>query len=161
MRFELSQKLMSIGTDFLVRDESGNDQFYFDGKVGRLRHTIEVIGPGKITMGTLTKNIGTFSPTYTLKSDKEIISVISKKLFTFRPSFVVKITDADPLLITGKMLEHEYRVFRGKDEIATVSKKWFRSKDTYGIDIEKPKDQLIVLSAVVVIDLILHPKRKS
>jgi uncharacterized protein YxjI len=161
MLFELRQKLIAFGDDFEVKDEAGNDQFYFDGKVGRIQKTTHVIGPKKEQIATITQNLLTFTPTFTIRAGKEIIATVYKKMFTFRPVFVVAQPEADPITITGKVLEHEYLAVRGKDEVATVSKRWFRRADTYGVEIRKPRDYLIMLSAAVIIDTVLHPKKKS
>ena len=35
----------------------------------------------------------------------------------------------------GNIVDHEYKIERGGDKVAEVSKRWFRVRDTYGIEI--------------------------
>lgn len=46
---------------------------------------------------------------------------------------MVKVTDGPDLKVQGNMLNHEYEIGEGRDKIAEVSKKWFRLRDTYGV----------------------------
>ena len=43
-------------------------------------------------------------------------------------------------------LDHEYEVKRDGEVIATVSKKWLRVCDTYGIDIRQGEDEPLLLA---------------
>ena len=38
--------------------------------------------------------------------------------------------------IQGNILDHEYKIEAGREKVAEVSKKLFRIKDTYGVEIE-------------------------
>ena len=35
--------------------------------------------------------------------------------------------------VQGNIVDHEYRISQGGEDIAEVSKKWFRIADTYGV----------------------------
>ncbi|MFL5835630.1 MAG: hypothetical protein ACJ76K_03455 [Solirubrobacteraceae bacterium] len=50
------------------------------------------------------------------------------------------------------MIDHEYEVKRDGDVIATVSKKWFRARETYGIEIAACEDEALLLAVAVAID---------
>ena len=41
---------------------------------------------------------------------------------------------------------------RDGDVVATVSKKWFRIRDTYGIEIARGEDEALMLAVTVAID---------
>jgi uncharacterized protein YxjI len=42
-------------------------------------------------------------------------------------------------------------------KIAEVSKRWFRVRDTYGIQIAPDADQVLVLATAVALDAMAHP----
>jgi uncharacterized protein YxjI len=44
--------------------------------------------------------------------------------------------------------------------VATVSKRWFSIRDTYGIDISPGENDVLILASAVVIDLCSHPDQK-
>jgi uncharacterized protein YxjI len=43
--------------------------------------------------------------------------------------------------------------------VATVSKKWFRVADTYGVEIAPGQDPVLVLAATVAVDMMAHEGR--
>jgi uncharacterized protein YxjI len=42
--------------------------------------------------------------------------------------------------------------------VAHVSKRWFRVRDTYGVEIEPGEDDVLILAATVAIDQMTHDK---
>ena len=52
----------------------------------------------------------------------------------------------------GNIVDHEYKIERGGDKVAEVSKRWFRIRDTYGIEIEPGQDDALVLAVTVCLD---------
>ncbi len=160
MRYIMKQQLLAIGDDFAVEDEHGNPCYYFDGKVLTLRKKLIVSGPSG-EMGRVESALFSFVPTFSVKLGGREIARIRKKILAFRPSFVIKVHGGHPITVTGRLLEHDYRFMRQGLEIGLVSKKWFRGRDTYGIEVHDPSESYIILSAAVVIDLICHPKRDS
>ena len=47
----------------------------------------------------------------------------------------------------------------GGTTVATVSRRWFRVRDTYGVEIGAAEDDALLLAVVVVIDMMAHPGR--
>ena len=157
----LKQRLIAFGNDFDVYDESGRKAYYFDSKVGGFRPRIIIQDSAGRQIGLIKKKLFTFRPTYIVFRDSALVAEIAQKLFSFRKSFVIKPVNAEFITVTGSFVEHSYYFYRAKQKIAQVSKKWFTGKDTYGIDIEQGDDAFIVLSAAVIVDILCHPKRDS
>jgi uncharacterized protein YxjI len=40
----------------------------------------------------------------------------------------------------GNVVDHEYEIERDGDPVATISKKWFRVRDSYGVDVAPGED---------------------
>jgi hypothetical protein len=59
----------------------------------------------------------------------------------------------------GILLDHEYSIGEGRDNVAEVSKKWFRIADTYGVEIEQGQNGVLMLAVAVCIDEMAHPDR--
>jgi uncharacterized protein YxjI len=47
-------------------------------------------------------------------------------------------------------------VSRGRETVAEVSKRWFRVRDTYGIEIEPGQHDALILAITVCIDHMSH-----
>ena len=52
----------------------------------------------------------------------------------------------------GNVVDHEYKIERGGDTVAEVSKRWFRIRDTYGIEIAPSEEDALILALIVSID---------
>jgi uncharacterized protein YxjI len=49
-------------------------------------------------------------------------------------------------------VDHEYQFKRDGDKVAEVSKRWFRMRDTYGIEVTPDADDALILACTVCID---------
>ena len=56
----------------------------------------------------------------------------------------------------GNIVDHEYEIKRDGDVVATVSKKWFRLRDTDGVEIAGGEDEPLLLAVTVAIDEMSH-----
>jgi uncharacterized protein YxjI len=57
------------------------------------------------------------------------------------------------------VLDHEYTFVEGRTPVATVSKKWFRIADTYGVEVAADRDPVLLLAATVAVDMMAHGDR--
>ena len=59
----------------------------------------------------------------------------------------------------GNIVDHEYAITRGTDKVAQVSKRWFRMRDAYGVEIEELSNDALILAVTVCIDQMSHNAR--
>ena len=86
--------------------------------------------------------------------------MVKKALITpVRDRWTVKVKNGPDLEVQGNILDHEYRIGMGRNQVAQVSKKWFRVRDTYGVEIVPGQDDVLILAATVAIDIMAHPSR--
>ena len=86
------------------------------------------------------------------------VAMVKKALITpIRERWVVNVRGGPDLEVQGNILDHEYRIGEGRDTIAEVSKKWFRLRDTYGVEIDPGQDDALILAVCVCIDEMAHP----
>jgi uncharacterized protein YxjI len=57
----------------------------------------------------------------------------------------------------GNFVDHEYEIDREGRAVANVSKRWFRVRDTYGVEIQPGEDDALVLAIAVCVDALSHP----
>jgi uncharacterized protein YxjI len=50
------------------------------------------------------------------------------------------------------VLDHEYEIKRDGDVVASISKKWARVRETYGIEIAQGEEEALLLAVAVAID---------
>ncbi len=92
--------------------------------------------------------------------DGKRMAMVKKALITpLRERWVVKVGDGPDLDVQGNILDHEYSIGEGRDKIAEISKKWFRIRDSYGVQIEPGQNDIILLATSVAIDMMAHPAK--
>jgi uncharacterized protein YxjI len=52
----------------------------------------------------------------------------------------------------GNVVDHEYAIERDGETVAAISKKWFRLRDSYGVDVPAGEDAPLILAITVAID---------
>jgi uncharacterized protein YxjI len=58
--------------------------------------------------------------------------------------------------VHGNIVDHEYEMERDGDKIAEISKKWFRVRDTYGVDVFDEGETVLILAITVAVDALAH-----
>jgi uncharacterized protein YxjI len=161
MRYVMKQKLLSWGDDYRVRDESGNDAFFVDGKVFKLRNTLAIQDLQGNELALIQQKILSWGPTYEIYRSGALAAVVKKHLFTlFRCKFTVDVPGPDDLEAQGNFLDYEYTFSRGDRVAAQVSKRWFAWSDTYGIEVAMDEDPVLIIASAVVIDQICHAEQR-
>ncbi len=52
----------------------------------------------------------------------------------------------------GNVVDHEYEIERDGDTVAKISKKWFRVRESYGVEVAAGEDAPFILAITVAID---------
>ena len=79
-----------------------------------------------------------------------------KILSPIRDRYTVNIKNGPDLEVKGNILQHEYTIGEGRHKVAEASKKWFRIRDSYGVEIEPGQEDIVILVVIVCIDQIAH-----
>ena len=89
-------------------------------------------------------------------ADGNTVATVKKALIGFRDHFLIEVEDGEEMQAKGNIVDHEYKIERGGDKVAEVSKKWFRVRDAYGIEIAPGQNDALILAATVCIDQLSH-----
>ena len=73
-----------------------------------------------------------------------------------RDRYSIEVDGGDDLSAKGNFVDHEYEIKRDGDKVAEVSKRWFRMRDTYGIEVAPDQDDALMLAVAVCIDRMGH-----
>jgi uncharacterized protein YxjI len=83
---------------------------------------------------------------------------VKKALVGIRDRFHVEVEHGDDLKVHGNIVDHEYEVERNGDKVAEVSKRWFRVRDTYGVEVYDPEITGLILAITVAVDALSHDR---
>ena len=161
MRYQMRQKLFSFGDDYTIKDDTGRDRFFVDGRAFSIGDKLSFQDMSGRELAFIRERILSIGKTYEIDYPGGS-AVVKKHLFTFfRCAFTVDVPGPDDLEAAGDLLDHEYTFQRGGRTVATVSKRWFTLGDSYGVDIADGENDVLILASTVVIDLCCHGDQKG
>jgi uncharacterized protein YxjI len=91
--------------------------------------------------------------TMEIEDDSGTVATVKKAMITpLRDRLSVNVRGGPDLDVQGNIVDHEYTIERGHEKVAEVSKRWFRVRDTYGIEVAPGQDPSLVIAITVCID---------
>ena len=147
--------MIAIGDDYWIEDDSGAKVYKVNGKVARIRDTwVLEDARGEEVSRIRERKLSVRDAIKIEYGGRE--AKVKKALVGIRDRFHVEVEDGEDLRVKGNIVDHEYEIERDGDTIAEVSKKWFRVRDTYGVDVLDDADSVLVLSVTVAVDALAH-----
>lgn len=134
-RYRMREKLLTIGNDYVIETADGELAFKVDGKALRVRETIKIQDTAGQPLYTVQERKVRLKQTMVIEQNGQRVAMVQKAFVTpLRDRFDVRVEGGPPLQIKGNVLDHEYNITRGGAPVASVSKRWFRVRDIYGVE---------------------------
>lgn len=154
----MRQNLWAFGNDYTIRDDSGNDRYFVDGKALSFGDKLSFQDMSGNELVFVREKLLSWGPTYELHRGVAVSAIVKKQLWTFvRDRFTVDVgadgPTPDDLQIEGDFWEHEYTISRNGQPVAAISKRWFSLADAYGVETAAGEDDVLILACTVVVDL--------
>jgi len=156
-QFRMREDLISIGDDYWIENDSGDRVFKVDGKVARLRDTWKLEDRDGNDVAVIREKMLSIRDAITIETNGTQAKV-KKALVGIRDRFHVEVEHGDDLKVHGNIVDHEYEIERDGDTVAKISKKWFRVRDTYGVEIYDPTITPLILAITVAVDALSHDR---
>lgn len=157
MKFLMKERVFGIGEDYWVEDETGRRAFLVDGKALRVRQTFELKGDDGQVHAVIRKKLVSIRDTMIVERADETVATVRKKLISpFRDKFVIELAGGEEWTAKGDFLDKEYEIEGPGGKVAETSRKWFRIRDTYAIEVNHPDVPLVLALAVCVDELSSH-----
>jgi len=158
--YQMRQDLFRFGDDYTIRDASGRERYYVDGKALTIGAKLSFQDMNGHELLWIEQKLFHWGRTFEIERAGKVIALVRKKPFTFlKARFTIDVPGPDDLEAEGNLLNHEYLFTRHGARVAEVSKRWFDLGDLYGIDIAEGEDDILLLAAAVVVDQCCHEKR--
>ena len=156
--FQMRENALSIGDDHWIEDESGAKAFKVNGKVARFRDTWVLEDVAGNEVAKIREKKLSVRDKIKIEYGIGFEATVKKAMVGLRDRFIVDVDGGEDLKVHGKIADHEYKIDRDGDKIAEISKKWFRVRDTYGVEVEQDKDSVLVLAVTVAVDALSHDR---
>jgi uncharacterized protein YxjI len=154
----MRERVFSIGDDFWVETGDGGRAFKVDGKALRVRKTLVVEAPSGEELFTVRERKLSVRDKMTIERGGDTAVTVKKALIGLRERYNIGLDGGGELHTKGNIVDHEYEIERDGRTVAKVSKRWFRVRDTYGIDIATGENDAFLIAVTVCIDQMAHDR---
>ncbi len=155
-RYRMQQKLISIGDDYWIEDDGGHRAYKVNGKAAHLvRETWKLEDEHGHTVAKIQEKKLSVRDKIKIELDGGDATV-KKALVGIRDRFEIDVDHGHDMKAHGNVLDHEYKIERQGDTVAEISKRWFRVRDTYGIEVFDETATPLLLAITVAIDALAH-----
>jgi uncharacterized protein YxjI len=160
-QYRMRQRMLAIGDDFWIEDNNGRRAFKVDGKALRIRQTLNFEDTQGRMLCRIQERMLRVKDTMEIEGPNgEQLALVRKAIITpIRDRWTVRIANGPDLNVQGSILDHEYSIGEEGRPVAQISKKWFRIRDTYGVQIAAGQNEIVILAVTVAIDMMAHGGR--
>ena len=152
-RYQMREKLFAIGDDYWIDDGAGEHAFKVNGKALRVRDTFVLEGPSGEELFKVQEKKLRVRDTMDIERGGERVASVKKAMITpLRERFSIQLEGGGELNAKGNIVDHEYEIERDGATVAQISKRWFRVRETYGIEIAPGEDEALILAVAACID---------
>jgi uncharacterized protein YxjI len=156
-RYRMQEKLFAIGDDFWIENEAGQRAFKVNGKALRVRDTLVLEAPNGEELFSIQAKVVHVRDTMTIERGGQKVASVKKALVSpLRDRFTIDVDGGDDMEAKGNIVDHEYTIERDGNQVAEASRRWFRVRDSYGVEVAPGQDDALVLAVVVCIDQMAH-----
>jgi uncharacterized protein YxjI len=158
-RYRMRERVFAIGDDFWIDTAEDRHAYKVNGKALRMRSTFVLESPDGDELLKIQEKKLHIRDTMEVEHDGDTVATIRKKLISpLRDRFEIALAGGGELKAKGNIVDHEYKIERDGETIAEVSRRWFRVRDTYGIEVAPGEDNALILAAAVCIDEMSHDR---
>ena len=126
-KYQMREKLFSIGDDYWIETDGGRSAFKVNGKALRLRETLVLETPDGNEVYTIQEKKLSVRDRMEIERDGKTVATVKKALVSpLRDRFSIDIEGGEDMEAKGNIVDHEYEIERGGNKIAEASKRWFR-----------------------------------
>ena len=152
--YQVREKMLSIGDDLWIENEAGDKVFKVNGKALRVRKTLVFEDTEGRELCKIQGRVVRVRDSMEVEGpDGDRMAMIKKAVISpLRERWVVDRPDATDLHVQGNVVDHEYEIEEDGRKVAEVSKRWFRVRDTYGVEIAPGQNDVLILAVAAAID---------
>jgi uncharacterized protein YxjI len=165
--FILQERLMSFRDKVKVMDKDKNELGSFIGKIIKIGNTFRLRDNSEKEILTIHEKIISLRSSYKFYSGGEtnedkLIGSLKRKLVSIKPSYWFEDPKENQLFtMKGNIWQLKYTINKDNKQIAEVSKKLFKIKDTYGVKIDSGVDDDTAMLILGIVIMLHHEKEED
>lgn|SRR5690554_1118038 len=162
MKLYLKQRVLSLADRYNFYDENKNIKYKSIPKLFSIRHKMKLVDIDDNFKFFIQKRLFRFKRTYVvLDQDKNVVAKVSKNLITFTNRMKVE-TSFGQMDLKGNIFAFNFNLTDQDNNLKfSVAKKIFAIGDSYELDIVDEKNLELWLAVIIIIDAIVHNKKRN
>jgi uncharacterized protein YxjI len=156
MRYLVRERLFDIKDDFWITDHHGNRVFYVNARFLSLHHTLILQDADGNRLASIKHKLLTFTDAMNIEHDGDVVATVHRAVIS--PLHHRAHIDLDHgggrLKAVGNIIDKDFEIRDGHHVVARISRKWFRLRDTYGIDVAPGQNDPFMIAVAVCLDRI-------
>lgn len=157
MRYLVRERIFAIKDDFWVTDEDGNRVFLINARLLSLHHTLVLEDVSGHKLASIEHKLLTFTDKMEIKHDGNVVATVHRAVFSpLHHKALIDLHDGGRLEAVGNLIDKDFELRDGHRVVARVSRKWFRVRDTYGLEVAEGENDALFVAIAVCLDRIHH-----
>jgi uncharacterized protein YxjI len=158
MRYMVRERLFSIKEDFWITDEHDNRVFFVEAKFLSLHHTLKLEDASKHKLAEIKQRLVTFTDAMEVEHDGRAVATVHRAVFSpLHHRAKIDLHDGGGHWeAVGNIIDKDFEIKEGHRTVARISRKWFRMRDTYGVDVHPGENDALIIAIAVCLDKIHH-----
>jgi uncharacterized protein YxjI len=158
MRYLMKQKLFSLGDDFYIQDESGQNAFFVDGKVFTLGDQLSFQDLAGNELAFIRQKLLAWGPTYESTGTAPSYATIRGNFHVLSLPLSVDVPAPTTWKRRGTFWTTNI-LSPARDELSRPFQTVVFLGGHYGVEIADSEDDVLLLASTVVIDMACHDKK--
>jgi len=156
MRYLVRERLFDIKDDFWVTDEDGRGVFYVNAKFLSLHHTLVLEDASGRKLASIKHRLLTFTDAIDIEQDGAKVATVHRAVLSpLHHRAHIELHDGGGRLeAVGNLIDKDFEIRDGHHVVARVSRKWFRIRDTYGVEVAPGQNDAFMIAVAVCLDRI-------
>lgn len=147
----IKQKVFSLSGKFAVKDSEEKDVYYVEGSFMQIPKTFTMMDTERNEIALITKKMFSFLPTFLVEVNGQKVLTIKKEFSFFKARYSI---DSEGIEVEGKWWDMDFHVMQYGETIGTVNKEWFTWGDSYKVEVLKEDMEAVMIALVVAIDCV-------
>lgn len=147
----IKQKVFSLGEKFTIKNEAEEDVYFVEGSFMQIPKTFTISNNRRDVVGVITKKVFSFLPRFFVEVGGEEVLTIRKEFSFLRPKYSI---DATGISVEGNWWEMNFKILSNGEVVGEVRKEWFTWGDSYVVQIMDESMEQVIISLVIAIDCV-------
>jgi uncharacterized protein YxjI len=155
MRYQIRQRVFSLGGAFDITDDLGNAVYRVQGELLSLGNSLTLYDAQNERLAHIQQRLLTWTPTYDITRGGMPALTVHKQAFSWTPHFDIE-GPAGMYTMDGDWSDWNFQIDSMGQTVALISRQYAMFSECYGIEIAEGADDPTVLCLAIVMDEIIN-----